>query len=70
MNNEVAERFGLDEGMRRRSSLDILYGDFDPQLPKADKEAGRDSTKRGRGRNVSEAGFVCYATEVGQWKIL
>ena len=40
VNNEVAERFGLDEGMRRRSSLDILYGDFDPQLPKADLKLG------------------------------
>ena len=65
VNNEVAERFGLDEGMRRRSSLDILYGDFDPQLPKADKEAGRDSIKRGRGRNVSEAARMLRNRSVG-----
>ena len=65
VNNEVAERFGLDEGMRRRSSLDILYGDFDPQLPKADKEAGRDNKKRGRGRNTSEAARMLRNRSVG-----
>lgn len=60
-NNAIADQFGFDEGMRKRSSMDVLYNpNFDPQLPDADNAKGKDGKKRTAGRNVSEAGRMLH----------
>jgi len=60
-NDAVSNRFNLDEGMRRLSSIDILYNKtFNPELPEKDKAVGRDGKKRDAGRNIAEAARMLH----------